>query len=94
MFSGGALDSGSGLKLVESEVVYNPHVPPLSPTPPLVGLTVLDLDLDSGSSLKLVESEVVYNPHVPPLSPTPPFSRPDCSGSGSGLRIKFKVGRE
>ena len=94
MISGGALDSGSGLKLVESEVVqYNPHVPPLSPTPPLVGLTVLDLDLDSGSSLRLVESEVVqYNPHVPPLSPTPPFNRPDCSGSGSGLRIKFKVG--
>ena len=31
-------------------VQYNPHVPPLSPTPHLVGLTVLDLDLDSGSS--------------------------------------------
>ena len=67
--------------------MFHPSLPP----PPLVGLTVLDLDLDSGSSLKLVESEVVYNPHVPPLSPTP-FSRPDCSGSGSGLRIKFKVG--
>ena len=41
-------------------VQYNPHVPPLSPTPPpLGGLTVLDLDLDSGSSLRSVESEVV-----------------------------------
>ena len=40
-------------------VQYNPHVPPLSPTPPFVGLTVLDLDLDSGSSLRSVESEVV-----------------------------------
>ena len=40
-------------------IVYNPHVPPLSHPPSLVGLTVLDLDLDSGSSLRSVESEVV-----------------------------------
>ena len=40
-------------------VQYNPHVPPSLPPPPLVGLTVLDLDLDSGSSLRSVESEVV-----------------------------------
>ena len=64
MFSGGALDSGSGLKVVESEVVWE-----------LI--------------LCMYNITHMFHPSLPP----PPL-RPDCSGSGSGLRIKFKVGRE